>query len=678
MKKRLIFSIFLVFVLAVAGYGAYWYFLKPVESIRPIYLVPKDAIYIVETTEPIQNWEQISQSEPWQHLKQQPYIAELTSSADYLDTLIKDNKRLFDLIGSRTVLISAHMYKRDDYDFLYIIDLEKVSQFGALQHYLENLVGDMYKVTRRTYLDTEIVEMYDPTERETLYLSFIQNLLLVSYRHNLIEAAIEQKDLPVIGRDFAFIDINQEISGRDMFRLYFQYASLDEYMQCYTAQPDPSVVSLSQWLKFTGASFRMEEEGMLRMEGYTNLNDTLDSYLTALLNSGNGKSETLKVSPQRTAFYMGLGFGSFETFFENLENTMQSDAESFAAYQENTQKLEKFLDISLKEHFVGWIDDELAFIQTQPSGLGEQNEFAIVLKAKSAKEAQENLQFIGKQIRKKTPVKFKEVVYRDYPIRFMSVKGFFKMILGKFFSKLEKPYYTIIENFVIFSNHPQTIKNFIDDYVDQKTLTQLPDFKQFQQQFSKKANATIYLQTPVMYNNLQGFVDAETWKALQENKQYITCFSDIGFQLTRDGDRFKTVLSTRYQDPTVVAAKMRARQAKPAEAVGPTTVSLDDLLVDVVEAFRNISPDSMDVEEMISVDEIVLDDLDAKKQREYYEDGETLKIEVSLKDGLKHGSYREYYENGNLKVKGRYKNDAPTGVWHFYDENGRRIEKRRY
>ena len=42
--------------------------------------------------------------------------------------------------------------------------------------------------------------------------------------------------------------------------------------------------------------------------------------------------------------------------------------------------------------------------------------------------------------------------------------------MGDFFGKIEKPYYTIIDDYVIFSNHPQTIKNIIDDYSNEATL----------------------------------------------------------------------------------------------------------------------------------------------------------------------------------------------------------------
>ena len=50
-----------------------------------------------------------------------------------------------------------------------------------------------------------------------------------------------------------------------------------------------------------------------------------------------------------------------------------------------------------------------------------------------------------------------------------------------------------------------------------------------------------------------------------------------------------------------------------------------------------------------------------------YEDGK-VKFEVELKDGLKHGDYREYYPNGNLKIKGKFKKGIQTGTWKVYEE----------
>ena len=44
--------------------------------------------------------------------------------------------------------------------------------------------------------------------------------------------------------------------------------------------------------------------------------------------------------------------------------------------------------------------------------------------------------------------------------------------------------------------------------------------------------------------------------------------------------------------------------------------------------------------------------------REFYPEG-ALKSEAEIKEGKRHGRYREYYENGKLKFRGKYANNQP-------------------
>ena len=37
-----------------------------------------------------------------------------------------------------------------------------------------------------------------------------------------------------------------------------------------------------------------------------------------------------------------------------------------------------------------------------------------------------------------------------------------------------------------------------------------------------------------------------------------------------------------------------------------------------------------------------------------------------------------YYENGQLKLKGNYKDDKRNGFWEYYDENGRLTKRENY
>lgn len=676
MKKKILLFILLA-VVAVGSYTAYKFFRSPEEKIQSIYLIPQDAIYIIEMEDAIGSWKKISGHPMWAHLRTNAYFAELTESANSLDDLVNNTPLLGKIFGKRTILVSAHMYKRDNYDFLFTVTLKRSLPIETL---IETFTGESYKVTKRTYHGQEIIELYDKESRETLYMSLIKNNFVGSYQAKLLEASIDQIGEPVIGRDVNYLDVSKKVDNSGMFRVYMQYAYLDDYMKCYMDEEDEYVKALSSQLYYTGLDCDLKEK-VIDMKGYTNINDTINSYLLAMLRSGKGAMDITKIAPQRTAFYMGLGFDSFSEFTNNFGNLMKETTEDYDEYMKNLEKVESFLDISLKDDFFGWVDDELAFIQTQPGKLGKDNEFAVVLKAKSGKDAAERLGYISDQIRKKTPVKFKEVQYKGYPINFLSVKGFFKLMLGKFFSKLEKPYFTIIDDYVIFSNHPQTIKSIIDDYEAKKTLANLEEFETFKGEFTDKSNVFIYVQTPVLHENLKGFVSPETWRDIDKNKPYIVCFSHIGFQLSKDGDMFSTRMASWYNDPKTVAeqAKQLAfeQNVKANKNMGQVILKAQDGSDSVVNANTDDLIDAVEEDEIMAIEDISIDDFTADKQEEKYEDG-TLKFTVGVKDGLKHGWYYEYHPNGELKMKGKFYKDKRDGVWKEYDENGKRTQRVKY
>ncbi len=676
MVKKILFWAITIGLVASVGWAVYNFIFDNDQGLKPIYLVPNDAIYIIETEEPVENWETISSSEVWSHLQKNNYFAELTYDANSLDTLFRANKTLFKVLGSRSLMISAHLYTKYKYDFLFVVDLKKVSILSQIKNYLSTLLSNDFSVSRRTYHGKEIVELYDKQSKETLYLAFVDNLLVTSYVHLLVEAAIDEQAEPDIGRDIHFLEVSKKIGKDDMFRLYLHYEYLDDYLQIYTGNKPDYLKSLSELMLFSGFSFDLTTDNLLVAKGYTNIQPDSISYLRVLQQSGEGEISIPEIAPQRTAFYLGLGFDKFSKFYQNLETLQQENPSQFAEYTENYNKFEKFLDINIKKNFINWIDDEIAFLQMQSSGLGEKNEFAVVLKSSSGDEASKHLDFILKQIKKKTPVKFKQVDYKGYPINFLSVKGFFKLLLGKFFADLEKPYFTIIEDYVIFSNHPQTLKNIINDNIIELTLANAEDFETFTDQFDTKSTLFGYINTPILHQNIKSMVSASTRKDLISNKNFITCFSQVGFHMIPENEMFETKLVLQYQNPINLEKKMQFSEK-------PEVLMLDafgkmvnnepsDIMVTNTVLLKKVED-----EELINVEEINPIDLSAKRHKEYYDDG-NLKLEVPLKDGLKHGTYREYHESGTIKLKGKYRKDRQVGVWKAYDEDGNTVKRTKF
>ncbi len=656
-KKRFLFGVLAV-LLAYLIYLLYIFVLSPKTNLQSIYLIPDDAVFVVESEQPVESWRHISESAGWHHLQKNGYFAELTENIQRVDTIFNDRRRLFEFFDDRSLYLSVHMISKKEYGIFYVLDLKRIAKLKLLKTYLNTLLNEGYVLSKRSYHNQEILEVYDKKSKATMHLAFIKNQLIASYTHTLVEAAIDQYQEPVLGRNLNFIEINQKVGYEDLFRLYVQYDFLDEYYRRFSNQPTDWINRVSKNFLFSGFSFDLDANSTLRANGYTNISFKNENYLEALQKSGTAARTIPKIAPKRTALYLSYGFNSFSEFYKNFETVQRTNnSEQFEGYEAGIEKVEKFLKIDVKENFVSWIGDEIALLQIKSEISKGRNDIALVVKTKNVDNAQANLDFILQQIKKKTPVKFKAVNYKEHEIKFLSIKGFFKILLGNRFKEFDKPYFTTIEDYVIFSDNPNTLKTIITAYTEKETLSTSEDFKKFNNAFEKESSLFVYSNIPVLYDNLYALADNATKAQLRKNKDFIICFPQVGFQMTPKDDLFKSRLILNYQDVASVRAKTQFEEPSKTKRIATDQR-------EVSEAIFNLSP-------------IYPDDLTAKSFIKKFNDG-SIRFQVDLKDGLKHGRYEAFYANGKKKMTGRYKEDKQAGTWRYFDADGNQVIKKRF
>jgi len=658
-KKRIFYGILGLIVLYLC-YLAYIFILSPKTNLQSIYLIPKDAVFIIESEQPVESWEKVSQSEGWHHLKKNDYFSELTENIQKVDTIFNDNHKLFEFFDDRSLFISIHMISPKDYGIFYVLDLKRIAKLQLLKTYLNTLLDDGYVLSKRTYHEQEILEVHNRESKETMYLAFIKNQLVASYTHTLVEASIDQYMEPVLGRNLNFLEINRKVGHEDLFRMYVQYHYFDDYIKMYSDRPSDWVKRASENFLFSGFYFDLDENSTLTANGYTNISAVNEYYLEALQKSGKAERSIPEVAPNSTALYISYGFDSFTEFYKNFEMVQQNDPEQFESYQKGIAKLEKFLKIDVKEHFVSWIGNEIAVLQIKSHITKGKNDVALVLKANDAEKAKTNLDFVVEQIRKKTPVKFKAVNYKDYEINFLSIKGFFKMLLGGRFDEFDKPYFTQIDDFVVFSDNPNTLKGIIDNVSEGDILATSEAFKNFDEKFDSESTVFVYSNVPLLFDNMYALADAPTKQKMRKNKDFIICFPQVGLQLTPEDDLFESRLVLNYQDvEEVKKANGLSKNTKTTTPKNQNTTSSE--ITDAVFNLRAIYPT----------------DLNAKSFSKKYTNG-NIRFQVDLKDGLKHGRYEAFYPDGTRKIRGRFRNDEQVGTWRYYDKEGGQVHKKRF
>ncbi|QLG44881.1 DUF3352 domain-containing protein [Costertonia aggregata] len=655
-KKRILTGVIIVLSIYVM-YLLYIFVLSPKTNLQSIYLIPKDAVFVIESEKPVDSWKKVSESKAWQHLRKNSYFADLTESIQKMDTLFNNKRRLFEFFDDRSLFISVHMVSRKEYGIFYVVDLKRIAKLKMLRTYFNTFLNENYTLSKRDYHNHEILEVFDIEDKETLYLSFIKNQLVASYTHTLVEASIDQYKEPALGRDLNFIEVNKKVGYEDLFRLYLQHDYFDDYFQRFSSEPNDWVDRLSDNFLFSGFSFDLDKNSMLTANGFTNISPNNENYLEALQKSGMGKRSVPQIAPKRTSVYVSYGFGSFFEFYKNFESVQQgNDSEAFESYTKGIQKVENFLKIDVKEHFVSWIADEIALLQIKSNISKSTNDVALVIKANDIEAAKTNLDFVLKQIRKKTPVKFKAIDFKAHEINFLSIKGFFRLLLGNRFDEFDKPYFTIIEDYVVFSDNPNTLKSMITDYLEKQTLSTSKEFMAFDQKFDEKSSLYLYSNIPLLYDNIYALADRPTKAQMKKNKDFMVCFPHLGFQLTPKGNLFKSQLIMDYEqiDPSKNSV---VHQTKPDSKTSSKPSEITDAIFDLKPIYPT--------------------DLNAKSFKKMYTNGK-VQFEVELKDGLKHGSYSQYYKNGGIRIKGRFRQDLQVGTWRYYNSEGELIRKKRF
>ena len=646
-KKTVILWIGLL-MLALAGYAVYYavsFFLTPNRAIQQIYVIPSDAIFMIQSNHPVEDWKKFSESEPWKCLKKSPSFAEIDESAGKLDSIIHANRKLLSLVGKRDLMISAHKVRSGMWDYLFVVDLQKVSEMEMLKDQIEHIYSLMnYKVTYRKYQNEDIIELRDPVTREILYTAFVENHFIASYSSKLIEASINEINNPVIGLDPLFIEVDRLTGNKGLCRIYIHYKYLPQLLELYLGQENEFLSAMSRSMAYAGLSFHATKD-KFELEGYSLLNETVDPYISALLHSGKKEMNAHKILSGRTAFYTNISFDDPNIFLKELEKALSSNNPAYYdTYKKSYNQIESLFNISLADDFLSWMSGEFAIAEMEPGLIGYDSEMILAIQAKNMKLANEKMASIERNVKRRTPVNVKTVTYKGYTVNYVELKGFFTLFFGKMFDRFEKPYYTYIDDYVIFSNKPATILSFIEDYEQGYVLKDDTGFKQVLSQVEKKSTYFFYTNTRKFFPLLQPILTKKTWTDLNVNREIALSFPNIGMQIIGDRQQIPMRIMLNYH---------------PYEEIFTDDIELDD--DDTVKTEKEI---------LDELQRFYIEKFQGNVYREYYQDG-ILKIKCEIRDGKRHGTYHEYYENGKLKIRGKYSKGIAKGTWKFYTFEGK-------
>ena len=703
MKTFFKFILILLLVVIVLG-GSFFVWWKysggaSSEERSAFSVIPPDAVYVVETNNLTKAWKEITSSNIWSNLIENPYFADMESNMTDIDGFLKNNKAVDMLLVDRELFVSAHMVSGSNYEFLFIIDLQDMSKtWTVIKAALKSLDDYDYKEVK--FEKKKIIELTDKKTKEKTNISLIDNLLVISFNDKLIKKSISESSNNYWENNKRFQKVSSEISENRLFSFYFNYNMLERFSRVYLSEENDYLKLFNNSLDFTAFNTFLENE-QLTFEGYTIL-DSLPTYLTSLSKIEPASYNAYKILPKQTAFYMALTFGDSDAFFNELQSeyAYQNKAE-YDEYNDNMKKVTDFLGLDLEKTLFSWIGEEIAVAKLRPSNKSRLEDIVIAIHTDNLDKAKGGMAEIMKRVKKRTPTKFDSKEYQNMTYYNLKLKGFFKLFLGNMFKDIEIPYFTYLDDYVVFTNSEIGMQTLIDSYVTGSTMAKDKGFVDLRDEFEIKANLTMFVNMPRIYQNLYYHSQRATRQDLEKNKDLILSFEQYGFQLVaRDKELLATTLIAKHNPNAAYDNLLTELELEATD--GLNSLEYENLTFKITQEKYELGADGNkqikyeDNKNLIYAEGGVLNKKVFGLWRTYYKSGnimctsnyndkeqidgevsfywdsnlQTIKAEIVYKEDKIINLYREYYKDGDRKAEIRYKNGKADGVAKFYYPSG--------
>lgn len=644
--KWIFFGIFIALLVVFLG-GYLFIKWNKTTSVDPHHLIPSNAMYVFESDKPLENWEQLQKNELWNFLNKHPYFDAINKDAAYLDTLINEQKSLLKLFGRRKFICSAHPLSKTKYDFLFAVDLAQGRNIMSSPDVLANLLEEAgFKLTSRKSGDYDILSCKDPYSGDVLYMVLIHNYLVCSYAVEIVENSIKAYHDPEIAKDENFQKVYKKINANGYGRLWVQWSWMDDYFAMYSSQPNPWLNEITQAMSYGAFDLYLQSD-QIKLDGNIHPFDSFSGYLQALVKSGSNKAYSSHVLSNRTAFSWTMCFKSMDKFYENLKEVALAEPKTAEKFNKNLDRVQNYLNINVEEDLIAWMGEEVCFAQNKRFSNNSKDEYIALIKIRNRELAQKKLGFLTEQIKKKTPTKFKELHFRSYTIHYLELKGAFNFLFGDLFQKMEKPYFTFVEDYVVFSNSARGLIGLIEDFENNRVLEADPNYIS---SGDESTMLSVYVAPYNTFEALKSKLKFEKAEDLKKSKEYFEGFGAFSLDLRSAGKLVK------------VEANLTMRKEDSTEQIGAG---------DIASLWKQQVESGTD-------EQFALRIIEDGIYKQFYPGSDQVFIDAKTKWGIMHGKYTEYHQNGQVKCRGKYRKGQKTGVWKYYNDQGEQVDKKRF
>jgi hypothetical protein len=506
-------------ILTAGGYFIYEKVLKR-DPVKPWDLVPSAAVFVYEKDICNTCIDEMQESSLWQ-------IVERAS----LHSKVADSLRvkLNGMLGNgQEFLISAHVTRKDDFDFVYYLsDLKNIPQAISA---LSQLKG--YRYSERELNTVKIHEM--TSGKQTFSWIVIGDVWVGSFTPFLIEDVIRTHN----GKP-NFVNANPEIrklpriSG-DAGNIYLQLKTFSDLFSIFLPGSENQYsVGKTSLLDIKSS------ENTVVFNGFSTDSTTEANYLLSIFRNQSPVSFSLKqYVPNRTVTFTSYGINDGAAFADALQRFVQTHRPHA---RDSLNKLGVGLPNKWKDLYNS-ISDEIGICQLESvSGRGLAK--IAMIETTSPDLWIKNLDALSEKLSEDTVFyeRFSSYVIREIPGHRFPEKLLWPLVQG-----FEHTFYSVHGKTVFLADNLEELKYFLEDIEQEDIWGKSVAKNRFLESTLLESNISVFINTPKIWNVLTPRLNPKWRQFVRENQSLMQSVEMSAFQFSHLNNTYYTNITVNH------------------------------------------------------------------------------------------------------------------------------------
>lgn len=486
----------------------------------------------------------------------------------HADSLIEITDDLPRNLRNSSFLLAYGIAGRNELVPLLITRAGSNSRETALMQFIKTAYpSSNYNYTAREYGKHQIQEVTDGANREILFFSFAEDLLLASPRAIIIEQVIRQLSSQGIQNNPYFLNVNKTTGTQDV-SLYVNHnwinsffagilnrttiQKVDEFGTTARFQYSQNAEKFRDFATWSGLDIHFGNEGLL-LKGTSAADDSLHNFLSVFDDQQPVRFKAEELLPQNTSFFCSYSFSAKKSFFEKLEEFyMHSPA--YYHREERMKRFDRGFRSNVRNVFQNMVKDEVIAATTTIPVNPENKTALFVLQTEGRSAAEEQFQKLMAGYASRTETEMSELVtefsvengtaFHIYRFPYPSFPGLW---LGSPFGIIDARFAAFYDNLLVFSNTEQGLQEYLRNMSRNVTLSRDSRYQHFKQNNTNRANISIFLDVNSAFSLRNEIFSASLVKQIEKKEEVIRRFGRISWQVQQDRGIYLNSLAVELQ-----------------------------------------------------------------------------------------------------------------------------------